>query len=136
MHQHIHVVIHSDPEVYEIKFKNNSDAAVAEYADAILEKGREFLEQKRTAPIYILIDITQSGLYSLQFAIQYIRRNTEQLSDVPNAYFAYLTDSPSERILIQQFSFFQNTRSRDSRKVFASHAREEAIAWLISNTES
>ncbi len=133
---HIKVIMHDETGVFEFVFKDKSTDAVDEYANAILKYGIRLREEnKLNQPIYILIDVTNSGLYSLTYAITRIRENIVQLSDMPRAYFAYITDIKSERIIINQFQYMQNTREKDSREVFGSHERDEAIQWLLSKTE-
>lgn len=137
MAQFKHIIIrkHTNPDIFEIIFKDKSRDAVDEYAEAILEYGMSLRdENKLNRPIYIIVDISQSGLYSLQYALTRIRTNIVQLSDLPRAYFAYITDDHGDRILINQFAFMQNSRSKDSRQVFGSDQRDEAIAWLLTKT--
>lgn len=133
---HIKVVLHDETGIFEVIFKNKSNDAVDEYAAEVLAQGLKLRKaNKFNQPVYILIDVTNSGLYSLTYAITRIRENVVQLSDMPRAYFAYITDVKSERIIINQFQYMQNTREKDSREVFGSHERDEAIQWLLSKTE-
>ncbi|GEM_PF-1498863 len=131
-------VMHRDPDVFEIIFKDRCNDAINEYVEvmfAILNQIRE--EHKLDVPLYIMIDTTQSGLYSLRYALTVISKNLiPYATDIPSIYFAYITDDQVDRNLIEQFRFMQNTRQKDSRKVFGSHEREEAIAWLVSHRDA
>ncbi len=135
-YDHIEVILHDDPAIFEVIFKDNSRAAVDDYVQAI----HVFAEQLRAKnaldkPIWMLIDVTQSGLYSLQYSRAKVAELIKQIQDIPKAYFAYLVENHNDRYVIENFSMTSNPRQQDVRMVFSGAERDRAITWLLSNTE-
>jgi hypothetical protein len=131
---HVNVTYHSMPDILEVVFNNNSTSAVDEYWVA-LEKYVKHLQaqDQLDQPIRIIIDITQSGLYSISYTIVRVKRSPLAVLNLPRTYIVYFTDDVKERFLIDRFSETPNTRAKDSRRVFSSREREIALKWLLSH---
>lgn len=136
--KHIQFIIHHDPDIFEFIFKNNSTDAINDYVSAMFVMANYLRdENKLHQPIHILVDVAESGLYSLRYALTRIKDDLlSRTQDLPRAYFAYITDDTGDRMLIEQFQYMQNTRQKDSRKVFGTTERDQAISWLLSKTEA
>ena len=134
--KYLDVIYHHDPDIVEIIFKNKIPAAVDEYAEVVLQYGTNLIEQnKLDKPIYIIVNVNQSGLYSLNYAMTRIKENVIKLKSLPRAYFAYITDNHDDKLIIERFGYLPNSRNKDTRRVFGSHERETLMEWLLSNKE-
>jgi len=135
-YQHIEVIQHSDPDIFEVVFANNSREAVDEYVDAILNFAESVRKSdKMNHPIWLLIDVTQSGMYSIPYGRAKIGELVKQVGDVPKAYFAYLVKDASDRYIVENYKHVGNPRQQGIRKAFSGVERDKATAWLISQTE-
>jgi len=135
-YKHLNIINHEDPPVFEVIFADNSRSAVDEYVEAVLQfaeslRGTEAMNR----PIWLLIDVTQSGIYSLQYSRTKIGELVKQINDIPKAYFAYLVEDAQDRYVIENFSMTGNPRQKDTRQVFTGAERDKAIMWLIEQTE-
>lgn len=136
MYAHLGRIEHQDPPIFEVIFKDNTRSAVDEYIQAILIFSDGLRESNRLdRPIYMLIDVTQSGIYSLSYSRQKIGELVQKIGDIPKAYFAYLVDDTQDRFVIESFQYTGNPRQKDTRRVFTGAERDQAIAWLLTNTE-
>ena len=135
-YKHLEVIYHQSPEIAEIIFKNNTRSAVDDYVQAILAYGDYVrAEDKLNQAIHIMIDVSQSGMYPVKYGSSEVAKVLPQLADLPKAYFAYLVDNSQDSFLIEQLRHFPSTRNQDNRKTFKATQRDEAIAWLLSNTD-
>lgn len=135
-YQHLELIIHSDPDIFELIFKDNTRSAVDEYIQVLLEHAEHLRSVgEMTAPIPIIIDVTQSGIYSLPYSRVKIAELTTQVQDMPRAYFAYLISHEQDRFIIENFNYTGNTREKDTRQVFTGAQRGKAVAWLLSHME-
>jgi len=133
--KHIERIIHRNPDIYEYIFKDKTVDAINEYVEAMLLMAQDVKDRgKLDQPLYIIVDVAESGLYSLRYALTRIKENLiPKVNYLPSIYFVYITDDLSDRMLIEQFKYMDNTRAKDSRKVFGTNERDKAITWLLSN---
>lgn len=134
---HLDVVYHTDPEILEVIYKNNSEAAVDEYVEVLLG----YLDQLRqknalNRPMHMIVDISKSGMFPLIYGTTTVSKIIPRLKDIPVIYFAYITDSPQDRFVIRRLTTFDSARKQDIRKVFRSEEHHAAMEWLISNTST
>ena len=135
-YQHIEVIQHSAPDIFEVIFIDNSRDAVDEYVDAILKFADTLRKSdKMNHPIWLLIDVTQSGMYSIPYGRAKIGELVKQVGDVPKAYFAYLVEDVKDRYIVENYKHVGNPRQQDMREVFSGAERDKAILWLLSHTE-
>lgn len=136
--EYIEFIIHRDPDIFEFKFRNNTTTAINDYISAMFMLLKDRRDQNKLhQPIHVIVDVAESGLYSLRYALTRIKEDLiPHTTDIPRIYFAYITDDSGDRMLIEQFQYMQNTRQKDSRKVFGSDERDKAIDWLLSKTEA
>jgi len=133
-YQHLTPIYHTNPDILEIQFHSNSRAAVDEYIQMILEYANSLREEdKLDTPLYMIIDVSKSGMYSLSYGTAQITKIIPQLRDLPTTYAVYFADATQDKFMVEQLQYFPSTRSKDTRRVYSSHQREEAIEWLISN---
>ena len=133
--EHLDVTYHESPDIVEVVFKDKSEDAIDEYVDVVVRYANQLRAQnKLDQSILIIMDITQSGLFSIKYSVEKISEIIPQMHDMPDAYFAYITDKPDERFMIERLNYFESTRKQDIRKVFRSEERAAAMAWLTSNT--
>lgn len=134
-YEHLELIYHQDPDILEIIFKKNTRPAVDEYVQAMLSYANDMREMgKLDQPIYMIIDVSQSGMYPLNYGTAEIAKIIPKLKGIPNAYFAYIVDHSQDSFIIEQLKHFSSTRNQDSRRTFTGADRDKAIEWLLSNT--
>jgi hypothetical protein len=135
--KNLHIVYHEDPDILEVIYKNNSEAAVDEYVDVLLD----YVDRLRQAnkldrPLLIIVDLTDSGMFPLIYGTSTVSKILPRLEDVSTMRLAYITDSPEDRFAIKGLGTLSSTRKQDTRTVFRSEERDAAIGWLLSNKET
>lgn len=136
-YNHLTVVYHESPEILEVIFSDNSRDAVDEYVQVLLDYV-QYWKEKRISdqPAYIILDVSKSGMYPINYGTTALGKIINELADLPLAYGAYITDSTNDRYMIERLRYFPSTRRQDTRRVFTSAEREQAIKWLLSNTDA
>ncbi len=134
-YEHLEVIVHNDPDILEIIFKKNTRPAVDEYVQVMLSYTNGIREAgKLETPIYMIIDVSHSGMYPLNYGTAEVAKIIPKLKDIPKAYFAYIVDHSQDSFIIEQLKHFSSTRNQDSRRTFTGAERDKAVRWLLSNT--
>ena len=135
-YEHIVVTIHENTDILEVYFKDNTRNAVDEYIALILQYAEDIRQaNKMNVPIRILIDVSESGMYSAAYGVSAFSKIIPQISDIPKTYLAYLVGNPQDRFIIDGARHLSSTRNQDNRRVYTPVEKDKAIAWLLSHTE-
>lgn len=133
-YSHINTKYHTDPDILEVIFMDSGRKAVDEYAQVVLEYAQYLRDNnKLNQSVYIILDITQSGMYPINYGIKKLSEMLDHISDLPKTYGIYITDDSNDRYMIEQLGHFDSTRKQDSRRIFGSNERENGIEWLLSH---
>lgn len=123
--------------VHTFVFHDQTRAAVDAYMNQIAALLAEMarLEAKPKA-LRVLLDISESGMFPLKYALEKARLALGAAAYVPQIYYAYITDDKSDIAIIKSLDYYSpSPQSKDTRRVFPSDQLEEAKTWLRSKVE-
>lgn len=122
------LVEHEEREgIHIFTFYANSREAMRAYLDKLREIGLPHKETNGDAPLYIVMDISRKGMFSLSYARSQLRNRDDRL-EIP-LYIAYLGNPDSDPFLMELLSSML-PQLRNKRRIFEPGALEQAIAWL------
>lgn len=122
--QHIH---HSDSDIHEFVFYEPGPAAVDIYLSTLRDLFTAWLASPdRPQPLRILYDVTRSGMFDMDYAIEHFGRLKAQFPVSPTPRLAYLFADPATA---PDF-IGRGSDPTIGRRVFAATQRTEAVEWL------
>ncbi len=121
--QYIH---HATENIHEFVFYEPGSAAVDVYLNTLRGLFTTWLAQPDRPLLRILYDVTRSGMFDMDYAIEHFGRLKAEFAESPTPRLAYLfADTAAAPDFIAKGS-----DPTVGRRVFAAGQRAEAVRWL------
>lgn len=124
------VTLYIDDDVHIFTFKNSSRNACKEYIALVSENLPGWIEKYDRRPFLVILDVSESGLFSISFVKELTLRMFDSLPFVPTLRIAYVTDSPQDIMVINTLNPATVNILNNTRQVFSPDDMDAAIAWL------
>jgi hypothetical protein len=118
-------------DIFVYRFYQNNRAAVDAYLLLVDADIQAHLDTEPVnASMYYVIDVSRSGMFSVNYMRQRVNTIVGKKPRVPTSYIAYVTDAPNDEILVNLINALTARQLEHTRKIFPSEQFDEAIAWL------
>lgn len=124
-----------DP-VYVVTFYDNSRSTVDSYFDLIMPELLAHIEKTSIdCPFLLVLDISQSGMFSLHYANQRMTSAFADFEQLPVLFIAYLTSDMHDKILVEMMNSLTARKIAHTRQIFPANGLDSALAWLMSKLD-
>jgi len=115
------------------RFYKNTRDAVDQYLTIISADTDTHIEAGNVdKPMTYVLDISQSGMYSLNYMRTRAATLIKQKEKLPENYIAYVTDKPNDAILVNMLNALATHDLESTRKIFKTEELDQAIDWLLA----
>lgn len=115
------------------RFLSNSRQAYDEYlAKFKVEMQNHVDAGKQDEPYPFILDVSQSGMFSLNYMMQATKPIIASFDPFPENYIAYLTDNMNDSVLINMLDSLTARGFAHKRKLFHVDDKQKAIEWLMT----
>lgn len=114
------------------RFHKNTRDAVDQYLALINIAVQEHIEAGHVdEPMGYVIDVSRSGMYSLNYMRSRAKPMVESYEKFPENYIAYVTSNRSDEVVVNMINGITRNELQNTRKVFTESELEHAIDWLL-----
>ncbi|GEM_PF-682517 len=119
------------------RFYKSTRYAVDEYLLLVDDERKAHIEAgKDDTPMYYAIDVSRSGMFSINYSIQRAYQLVSDKTKIPPSFIAYITNDPNDSVLVSIMDGMTDRRvTTQSRKIYTDDKFDDAIAWLVSLRE-
>lgn len=111
-------------------FKSDRNAADAYMATILPEIKTHISGENADKPMLIVLDISDSGMFSLQYITQQMQVALAPLPRTPTIYIAYLSSDMQDKVLVDMMNSLNARKVAHTRRIFPTDKLDEAIDWL------
>lgn len=118
--------------IYVCVFYKNSRQAVDDYSQAAWKMLQaQAAEYGAPRSNCFLIDVTQSGMFSVTYAAQRMTTLFKNAAfTMPEQYVAYVTSNLADDMIVRMMNGLTLRNMQHTRRVFHDKQRDEAFEWL------
>lgn len=119
-------------DILVYRFYKNSREAVDTYLTLVdPDIGAHVEAVGGDKPMFYVIDVSRSGMFSVNYMRQRVDKLVGERPAVPVSYIAYITENPNDSILVNLINALTARQLAHTRKIFLADQFDEAIAWLV-----
>jgi hypothetical protein len=116
-------------------YKNTRDAVDQYLATIDAEADTHIKAGNVDKPMIYVLDVSRSGMYSLNYMKTRAGSLIKQRDKFPDSFIAYVTDNPTDSILVNMVNALASRDLDNTRKIFKTEEFDQAIDWLLSMKE-
>lgn len=119
-------------EIIVYHFHQSHRRAVDEYLDHM---GSPLLKERVDAglidtPIRIVVDLSESGMFPVNYMAGRVRDMFDQYEKVPTYYIAYIIKDTSDSVMVKLIEGMTTGYMSHTRHMFTHDQFDQAISWL------
>jgi len=115
------------------RFLDNTRVAFDEYLELFkIEMQKHVDAGKQDEPYPFILDISESGMFPIQYMIQQTKPVIASFDPFPENYIAYITSNMNDDVLINLINGLTARGFAHKRKLFHLSKINEAIDWLLT----
>ncbi len=126
-----------DDTIHIFAFHEQTRYAVDEYMNQISALLAEMAPlEVRPKVLRVVLDISESGMFPLKYALSKARSAIGGAAYVPQIYYAYITDDKSDISIIKSLDYYSpSPQITDTRRIFPPEQMDDAKKWLNSKSQ-
>ncbi len=118
-------------EIFIYRFYKNTRQAVDDYLKLVDTDIQSHIDTNSAdAPMFYVIDVSRSGMFSVNYMRQRVNSIVGAKPRVPVSYIAYVTDNLNDSILVNMIDALTARQLAHTRKIFTADDFDQAIDWL------